>query len=412
MFDDEIFGCGERMAGLLLSLIFFPLAAIVYKWNLKKTNEGSLHFRKYQFYALCDLNEKCLQKLLNHLSLLDPKNVGCKDSSFAVTKVFENNEKTVKGLLLNEIWKEKRDFVYDYKNQKFLDGIDTSKLDTTAITNILLTVESFPTFAKKIPTKNKDNSQTGCCIHKCCKDCIHNSCEHKRKKVKCPKECPDKCNACDSSYIICKERRYICCQKCETCMPCTLNNNDCKDRHELFAEKLEDVCPSLKLRLSIGYSRIFRNMTCHLTESECEEMEKGNFILREISEDPKSYKDLLTLFQKVIEQIIDCVKPSYAKFATEISKDLQHIIMADNKSKLDPFATAINAMFKLDEMSKRLSRIEDAVKDSLKVEINYIRSKVGEFELDSSEAQDIEEILQKGVESYLGGGCRSNFDWW
>ena len=202
----------------LLYLYFFP-------------EQHKLHLHQRQLYALGALAQHALQKLLDCLSLetvrnrslmnASPEDASLEDASEALSKIFSDQKDIVKGLS-NVNTKDNRIIIYkDHENNVFHDKIDSSRFDTSALVSVLSNIKYF---SVSCPSKRMEK------------------CKNDGNEKKCP-------------------NKYSCCEDCNLCMNCTSEGN----LHELIEKlvckkKVDYVCKTMVLRLSISIIRMFRNL--------------------------------------------------------------------------------------------------------------------------------------------------------
>ena len=245
------------MLSLLISIVILALSSLyVYFFSLKKKHlmqyeQHKLHLHQRQLYALGALAQYALQKLLDCLSLetvrnrslmnASPEDASLKDASEALSKIFSDQKDIVKGLS-NVNNKDNRIIIYkDHENNVFHDKIDSSRFDTSALVSVLSNIKYFSVScpSKRMEKCKNDGNENH--ANKCCTDC-----SEQKDTYRCKKKCPNK---------------YSCCEDCNLCMNCTSEGN----LHELIEKlvckkKVDYVCKTMVLRLSISIIRMFRNL--------------------------------------------------------------------------------------------------------------------------------------------------------
>ena len=200
------------------------------------------------------------------------------------------------------------------------NNVDLQKLDTTALVEQLRKSDLSALNAKaniKHCINNK-NSRDGQVNHKgCCKDCDGSSKEHGKDKERT-------CKQCKTTWINCRENQYVCCEKdvdyCEHCLNCVIENTKSMCWRDLFAklkqcddpfkkldhdnssnlQKIEDICPTQKLRMCLITMKMVRNLTMHLTLKKCKEIRESQYLEDEFLISWKEIKDTASYALKYV----------------------------------------------------------------------------------------------------------------
>ena len=195
-------------------------------------------------------------------------------------------------------------------------------------------------------------------------------------------------------------------------MYCILKDNSFKNLHELIEKLVKkeeiDVCSTLRLRLAIEYSKVFRNVVFHMSLDQWKNLSSNSQFYHCEDGFQKSFKtlaDLIGLARFICEQMIGVIKPNDLRFAEEKSKELKTICEADHDTELDSFEEGIKHMeSQMDQMNRKLSEIQEDVKKSLIIHMEYDRKNADKFDLCSDEAIDIQNELQEGADAFFGPG--------
>ena len=113
----------------------------------------------------------------------------------------------------------------------------------------------------------------------------------------------------------CTNMVKVCCKSCKLCTKCTLESLKLEGCHELITklvngEPVGDVCEILLLRLSVILLGIFKNFDNNLTDAECKEIDKGNFMTSRFRMPTfcNSWAVIQKTFQFAITQVLDYLK--------------------------------------------------------------------------------------------------------
>ena len=204
----------------------------------------SSHEHQHQLFAICSVGQYALQQLLKYFASC--KNPGITPEQ-SLSQIFTNRKRTIKDKcrnifrnqgLINTIYQ-------DVTNDVFQPSINISKFDISTLNDVFRHIEDFDT--------SNVNRRTGWT----CKDPNHVSGGNNKR---------------------------VCCQKCWRCLDCVLKANRTPTWQDLFEKGIvvkpvnpNFICPMMLVRLSIDIIGLFRNITMHLTETKCQEMDFNLF---------------------------------------------------------------------------------------------------------------------------------------
>ena len=259
----------------MLTLLIFQLSRLLSWLRRKYTLSGArntvhLSLPQRQLYALCYIIQTCLGKLLGHLCLEQEEDCQCE--SVALANILVKNKVKVKTLS-----NLKEDIL---ASAVAGEKIDPSFLDIPAMVSVLLRLEIFHVSCTRNSLKNP---------------IVEKNVESHR---------------CSPSSK--------CCNICDDCMYCILKDNSFKNLHELIEKLVKkeeiDVCSTLRLRLAIEYSKVFRNVVFHMSLDQWKNLSSNSQFYHCEDGFQKSFKtlaDLIALARFICEQIIGEIMPNY-----------------------------------------------------------------------------------------------------
>ena len=275
---------------------------------------GDLHLHRLQLYAYCNFGQTLLQKLLIKETL--ECGVSTKpDPDEALSEVLEKKKDQLKEVNNIFVSSSTRDLIYeDIGNDKLKTSINIFKLDTCALVKLLSKIDVFQTSYKHTPSsvqcKGKNHFCCDTCDHRCNR-CNKNECLDGECCLTTLKKCDHACSKCGTKKFVCNNNSKVCCRRCEFCLNCHLSSKKQPTVEELVRSgKWEAICRTQKLKISVNMLSKIRNLTMHLTNEKCSELDASRF---SSSDYPgfKNWNDLNTIITEVLEFVLRYVCDSY-----------------------------------------------------------------------------------------------------
>ena len=285
--------------------------------TIKKLED--LHLHRLQLFAYCSIGQTLLQKFLIKETLGLSNN---RDPCEALSEVLGQNKDQLKNLKNIFVSSSTTDLIYeDIKNVKLKPSINILKLDTSALVELLSRIDVFKTsykYTHDVKCKGKKHS----CCNKCCHKCTHcdkNDCAG-GKCCLATLKCDHACSNCGTKRFVCKNNAKVCCGECKLCLGCYLSSTKQPTVEKLVRSgKLGTICQTQKLKISVNMLSKIRNLTMHLTNEECSELDASHF---SSSDFPgfNNWNNLNTIITEVLKVVLQYVCPS-----TTMEEDIKGI---------------------------------------------------------------------------------------
>ncbi|XP_066930740.1 uncharacterized protein [Clytia hemisphaerica] len=339
------------------------------------------HEHQHQLFAICSIGQYALQQLLKYFTYNPNSGITPEQS---LSQIFTNRKRTIKDKCKN-IFRNQGliNIIYtNVGNDIFQPSINISKFDISTLNDVFRHVEDFET--------SNVNRRTGWT----CKDPNHVSGGNNKR---------------------------VCCQKCWTCLDCVLKAHGTPTWQELFEKGIivkpvnpNFVCPMLLVRLSIDIIGLFRNITMHLTETKCNEMDFNLFNDPEVP-NFTSWSKIKEALCFAVENILAYLESFGYLSPGDKQRHVEAIRLMGTSFDLSIYGNAAEQFLLLEShtaATEQLNLIQALLKEikssikgltNLKVEMRVSFEKDIDFHLHSPEAISINAAFKHASEVHFAG---------
>jgi len=395
----------------------------------------NLHIHHLQLYAFGSVGQYALQRLLAHFSVQSNFSVS-NDPNIALMDIFKTKSNEVKNI--NSITSNPKnlELIYeDFPNGILRHRTDISSFDTTLLADVLFGISVFstsnPSFRRgRSCKKNGNHTYTECCdsCDHLCSICNRKSCTGHKCCVT-GRTCAHKCKKCNVSYHECRDNRYICCLSCALCLNCLLGAYGLKNWYELIEKWVKSlvtgICPEQEIRMAVSVVLTFRNLTMHLSSSECELMDNGCFQNDKLPSTCKYWNEIRDIVLHSTECILKYLRKNDLMFTLnefkKHSEYLRCVAFATNKAELLSIYGSSSAKYfsseQLIELREELDGLKEDfastkenvvwMRESLEKRTLFVEARIvfpeplQDFTLNCKQAGTIQQAFIAAVEQYF-----------
>ena len=304
-------------------------------------------------------------------------------------------------------------------------------LDTCALVELLSGIDCFHTsrkHAQGVQCKGQNHQES------CCKECgsskgKFHTCS-KCNKIKCnggkccqtnSKKCDHPCPKCKIIEPICKNNYKACCKICKNCSNCYLLVKQ-KPIEELVRSGdwiKYPCCTTRNLKISINLLSKLRNLTMHLTNEECLDLDASRF---DSSDFPgvNNWNDLNTIISEVLKFLVRYLSYNTPPFLTivemdRINKDIKDIGKITDKEQLlrvyEEKILNFGIYEHLFEINKDLKQLDESMQrlnlenKRLTFHVKFIFGEDIDYDLDCELAEQIEKLLEARIKIVSNNRC-------
>ena len=396
------------------------------------TRLEDLHLHRLQLFAYCSIGQTLLQKTLIKQTFECGLSTNC-DPYIMLSEILEKKKDQLKKLNNIFVNTSSKELIYkDYDRDELNPSINIFKLDTSSLVELLNGIDAFETSPKHTHPGiqcNDQNHQQFCCVecspndkgkdfHKC-KKCNKIKCTGNRCCETNSKKCNHDCLKCGTKEFFCKKNNKVCCAKCKLCLNCFLKSQNQPTEIELVRSRdWSKGCSIRKIKISINLMSTIRNLTMHLTNEQCVDLDASKFQSDDLP-GINNWNDLNTVITNVLNKLINNVGYRYISTVDSIkiqksTKDIGN--MTDKEELLRIYEEKIRTFGTFEhllEIKENLQQLNESFQQlqlkNLAFHVQFLFHENVNYNMDCDLASDIRNHMESWIK-ILFNGCYQLID--